>query len=194
MGRSIVIRLEKDECVGGLNMGQMDQNRDKVLCLFYNYPSKSFQIRELGRLSKVSKTTVQRILDDLVQEKIILSKRGDIYKNYNAAVYNWKYVFLKKNYFIKQVYESGLVDYVQTKLHPQAVILFGSGAKGDYVVESDIDIFVLGSVKEVDLRVFERKLKRNISLVIKESYTDLSAELFNNIINGAKLGGYIKIR
>ncbi len=175
-------------------MGQLDQNWDKVLNLFYNYPSKSFQVRELGRLSKVSKTTVQRILDDLLKEKIILLKRGAIYKNYIASVHCWKYVFLKKTYFVQQIYESGLVDYLQAKLHPHAIILFGSGAKGDYVAESDIDIFVLGSVKEVDVRVFERKLKRNISLAIQESYADLSAELFNNIINGVKLGGYIKIR
>ena len=123
-------------------MGQLDQNWDKVLDLFYNYPSKSFQVREIGRLSKVSKTTVQRILDDLLKKKIIILKRGAIYKNYTASVHCWKYVFLKKTYFVQRIYESGLVDYLQAKLHPHAIILFGSGAKGDYVAESDIDIFI----------------------------------------------------
>ncbi len=175
-------------------MGQMDQNRDKVLHLFYNYPSKSFQIRELGRLSKVSKTSVQRILVNLRKNKIITLKKGAIYSSYTASVLYWKYILLKKAYFLEQVYESGLVDYVQTTLHPQVIILFGSGAKGDYVVESDIDIFVLGSTKEINVRMFERRLKRKISVVVKESYADLSAELFNNVINGVKLRGYIKLR
>lgn len=79
-------------------------------------------------------------------------------------------------------------------LHPQAIILFGSGAKGEYVQKSDIDLFVLSSEKQVDVVKYELKLKRKINILLKDNYNQLSPELFNNIINGYKLKGYIKLK
>ena len=76
---------------------------------------------------------------------------------------------------------------------PPCIFLFGSGAKGDYIKRSDIDLFLLSPEKEVDIIKYERKLGRKINLLCKERIPDLSPELLNNILNGIKLSGYLKL-
>jgi predicted nucleotidyltransferase len=48
-------------------------------------------------------------------------------------------------------------------------VLFGSVARGEDGVNSDIDIFVLGKRGDVDLSRFERALGRKINLVVYDA-------------------------
>ena len=175
-------------------MGRLDQKEDNVKDLFYNFPSREFQVREISRLSFVPKTTVQRILGDLIKEKMVVAKKGNVFRSYLADNTSFWYLFFKRNDLVEHIYSSGLVTFLEDIFHPKTIILFGSGAKGEYVKESDIDLFLLAGEKNIDLSKFEKKLKRKINVIFKESYSDLNAELFNNIINGVKLSGYIKLR
>ncbi len=174
----------------GLKMGQMDQKWDCVQQLFFNFPQKVFGLRELSRLSKVPKSSLQRQLRTLVQEKIVRKKDA----NYIANETNFDYKFKKKNYLLAQIYHSGLVDFLQNGTFASVIILFGSGAKGEYVQKSDLDLFLLAREKPLDLSKFEKKLHRKINLLFKENLDSLSPELFNNIVNGSKLSGYLKIK
>ena len=177
----------------GLKMGRLDLKWDGMLCLFFNNPAKEFQIREISRLIKVPKTTVQRVLKQLVSLKIILVKKKGIFPSYSANETNFWYKFYKKQYFIEEIYASGLIDFLEDFFHPPCIFLFGSGAKGDYIKRSDIDLFLLSPEKEVDIIKYERKLGRKINLLCKERIPDLSPELLNNILNGIKLSGYLKL-
>ena len=47
---------------------------------------------------------------------------------------------------------------------------------------------------EINISQFEKKLGHKIHLFIDVDINKLPKELFNNIINGIKLIGYIKIR
>ena len=93
------------------------------------------------------------------------------------------------------MFNSGLIDYLEEKLAPSSIIVFGSARKGEYVKNSDIDLFV-ESTKRIDLNVslFEKRLKHKIQLFIEQDINKLPDELFNNIINGIKLSGYVKIK
>ena len=76
---------------------------------------------------------------------------------------------------------------------PDVIILFGSASKGEDIMESDIDLFLISRERELDILDFETKLKRNISLLFSENFGELSNELKNNIINGVILKGYLKV-
>ena len=76
---------------------------------------------------------------------------------------------------------------------PDAIILFGSAAKGEDLKESDIDLFVLAEEKKLDLQKYEKLLGRKINILAEESFSKLSKELRNNIINGIILYGYLKV-
>ncbi len=180
--------------IGDLKMGQLGQKWDEVTEFFYNFPQKEFHIRELARAAKIPKSTLQREIKNLLSAGLIKKKKRIPYSVYVSDETNFWYKFRKRESLIEKIYYSGLIDFLDKLLHPQVIILFGSGAKGEYVHKSDIDLFVLSSEKQVNLVKYERKLKRKINLLIKDNYNQLSPELFNNIINGYKLKGYIKLK
>ena len=164
-----------------------------ILSLFFDEPVKEFGLREIARLAKLPKTTASRHLVNMVKEKLVLAKKGKL-PVYVANDDYFFFRFYKKFYSIDDIYHSGLISMLEEQLYPRCIILFGSFAKGEYIKKSDIDIFVQAKEKKVDLSLFERKLKHSINIIFAEDLKDLSKELFNNIINGVKLSGYIKLK
>ncbi|MBD3361832.1 hypothetical protein GF358_03500 [Candidatus Woesearchaeota archaeon] len=92
-----------------------------------------------------------------------------------------------------KIYDSGLIDHIENKLHPRCIILFGSVRKGEYTKKSDIDLFVQAQTKQINLEKYEKKLKHKINLFFEKDFHKLSKELLENLINGIKLSGYIRI-
>ena len=76
---------------------------------------------------------------------------------------------------------------------PDTIVLFGSASKGEDIQTSDVDIYVQSSEKKINLETYEKHLNRKINLFFEENFLKLSKELKNNIINGIKLSGYLKI-
>ncbi len=175
-------------------MGQLTQKWDKIRELFFEYPSRSFQIREISRLTKIPKTTVHRGIKNLLKSKVVIEKKSTPFPSYSAnETYLW-YRFYKKYSLLEKIYASGLVDFLEESFHPRCIILFGSGAKGEYVKESDLDIFILASERKLDVKKFENKINHKINLLFNEDFNHLSPELLNNILNGTKLSGFIKLK
>lgn len=161
---------------------------------FFNYPNTVITLRQLAAKVKVPKSTLQRQLQGLSKEKLIQKISQHPFAGYKANEANFWYKFHKKNFLIRQIYGSGIIDFLEEKFHPAVIILFGSGAKGEYNNQSDIDLFLLTSGKEISVSQFERKLQRKINCLTKEKFAQLSPELFNNLMNGYKLSGYLKLR
>ncbi len=165
----------------------MGQNVDKILEVFYENPGKSFTVRELTKLTKVPRATLHKKLLDLKKQRLITKE--------NKAESNLLFEAKKINYFIEKVIDSGLMDELIKNLNPSAIVLFGGIRKGESDKESDIDLFVESSIeKELDLSNFEKKLKHKIDLFVKPSIKNFHEGLFNNILNGIKLYGSIKIK
>ena len=163
------------------------QKWDKILEQFYEEPNKQFTIRALAKRTNIPSASVQRYLNEL-------KKQGFVTKDNRADM--TPYFKLEKTFFlIKKMFKTGLIEYLEDQIKPEAIILFGSARKGEYVKESDIDIFVESTNKtRVNLAPFEKKLKHKIQLFIEEDINKLHKRLLNNVINGIKLSGYIKIR
>ena len=166
----------------------MGQNKtNKILEIFYENPNKEFTIRDISKLTKIPRATVHKYLIKLKKQKLITKNN----KPENNLLFKTK----KINYFIEKIVNSGIIDEIVNKLNPSCIILFGSIRKGDSVKESDIDLFIEYTIeKNIPLKKYEKKLKHNIQLFKETNIKNLPRELFNNVVNGIKLVGYLKIK
>lgn len=168
-------------------------HKEGIKELFFENPSKEFYLREISKLTEVPKTTVQRILKDLRNKELINKLKIKPYKKYRANTENFYYKHYKKISIIEKIYKSGLIDYLIEKCNPNVIILFGSCAKGEYDTKSDIDIFLETHEIKLNLDGYEKKLKHKINIIFEQNLIDLNTELRNNIVNGEKLYGFIRI-
>lgn len=107
-------------------MGQLDQKWDKVTFFSFDYPARSFHLRELSRLAKLPKTTLERYLRVLVKENLIKKEKKGLFYAYRANESNFFYKLYKRDKLIGQIYRSGLTDFLEEGVHPEDIILFGS--------------------------------------------------------------------
>lgn len=171
----------------------LQTNRLKIMELFFEEPSRNFQLREISRLTKIAVTSVKNYLRALQKEQLVIKDKKTLYPSYIANQQNRLFKIYKQQIIIFKLYSSGLIDYLEDNLHPKCIILFGSMRKGEYDKNSDIDIFIQINKKDISLTKFEKILKHRINLFFEEGITKLSKELFNNVINGVKLSGYISL-
>jgi len=73
------------------------------------------------------------------------------------------------------------------------IVLFGSASKGEDIKDSDIDLFLQCKEKKLDMKKYEKELKRKVNIFFSDNFNKLSKELKNNIINGVILYGYLKV-
>ncbi len=102
---------------------------------------------------------------------------------------------LKRVENLKLIYESGLKNYLSDLFPGSLIILFGSYAFGEDTIDSDIDIAIIGyKGKEVNLKEFEKYLKREIRLNFYENIGKINRELRANLFNGIVLKGRIVLK
>jgi predicted nucleotidyltransferase len=174
--------------------------KNNILMQFLEKPTSRFQLRELARLTKLSTTAVKSALKKLLEENIIKTEKEKHYVFYKV---NWdalEYKWAKKFYSINKIFASGLIKYLDEQLnYPEAIVLFGSAARGEDAERSDIDLFVFSvNKKELNLKEFEKKLGKPIMLQLFnkaefEIAKKKNKELINNVINGVILKGYLEV-
>ncbi|MCK4589580.1 MAG: nucleotidyltransferase domain-containing protein [Nanoarchaeota archaeon] len=167
-------------------------NTYKILELFFDFPTKNFQLREISRRVKLGLPSVINHVKLLEKEEFIKKEKGNIYDNYKANKTS-KFKLYKKTNLLLRLDECGLLYFLKEKLTPDVIVLFGSAVQGNDVEESDIDLFILAKKKDLNLKPFEEKLNREINLFFEEKLGKLPKELMNNIINGIVLSGYLRV-
>ncbi len=168
----------------------------KMMELFFKNPSYSYHLRELCRLLGWSPTKVRMLLDNIKKHGLLKEVRE---KNLSIFKLNYENENCKKYkvlYNLMNAMEIG--KYLESELgFFEAIIFFGSASKGEDMEKSDFDVCIVGRKEvEVDLKNYEKKINRNISLLFIKSLEELkekSPELLNNLINGIVLKGYFKV-
>lgn len=173
-------------------------NKWRVLSVFFDDPlpeGGGFQLRELSRKASLAPTSVKRYLKELKAEGLIVESRhrAQGFPLYSANRESEHFLFYKKVNTLSVIFESGLVRYLDDSCMPSVIVLFGSAARGEDIRTSDMDIFLQCKEKKLGLEKFEKKLGKKISLFFSESFSKLSSELKNNVINGIRLKGYLKV-
>ena len=168
-------------------------NKYKLLRIFLQSPTESFRLRELSRIAELAPPSVQNYLEEFEKEGLIKSYKKRAVPFYQAQRDNKDFIFYQKLSTLYELHSSGLIDYLWDELSPQAIILYGSHAKGEATEESDIDIFIIGKEKRPDLAKFQKILNKEIHLMFDPNPEKIPKELKNNLINGIVLKGYFEV-
>ncbi len=169
------------------------ENKRKILEVFFDFPTKQFHLRQLSRMTGIAITSVRNYIDELLKEDLIMKITEGIYPSFKANRDEELFRFDKKLNMAERINSSGLISYLDDVCMPDSIILFGSASRGEDLEESDVDLFVQSKEYKIDLKKFEKKLNRKISVFFEKDFAKLNKELKNNILNGIKLFGYLKV-
>lgn len=158
-----------------LSMALFGKTKRALLALFFSNPEESFYLRQIARLTAAGQGSVQRELKKLTEAGIIERlERGRLV--YFRAVRSCPIFGELKGLILKT---AGLVEVLRSALSPVSdkidlAFVFGSQARGKAKAASDIDLFIVGNVDELELHRFisqaEGLLNRSIN------YTFLTAQ------------------
>ena len=152
--------------------------------------------RGIAKLLDVSAPAVIKALPALEKENLIKKEQDTESKRWSIGLNrdNYKAMQLKRADNLKQIYESGLSDFLEQQLAGATIIVFGSFSRGEDIINSDIDIAVIGRKdKFLDLASYEKLLERKININFYNSLKKIHKNLKENVANGIVLAGGLEL-
>ena len=169
----------------------LEQEIFSLLCL---KAGERLSQREVAGILDVSPTAVSNSMKKLKDSNLIKIEKT---KTINFVSFNrdeQKAIELKRAENLRNLYLSGLSDYLEKELAGATVILFGSYSKGEDTNSSDIDIAVIERKdKMLELEKYEKILNRRINTNFYDSWKKIHENLKNNILNGILLHGGVEL-
>ena len=166
----------------------------ELLSLLCMRSGERFSQREVAKALSVSPTAVANAVKRLAPKTLIKVEKT---KTINFITFNRdnpKAIELKRVENLRQVYLSGLSEFLEEQLAGGTIILFGSYSKGEDTKTSDIDIAVIGRKdKLLNLEPYEKTLQRGVNVNFYDSWKDIHKHLKNNILNGITLSGGVEL-
>ena len=140
------------------------KTRIKIMGYFFFYNQETY-LREVVRELNLSSSIVKREIDNLLSIGLILrSKNKLVLNNSNVFLDDLKRIFLKTDFFFYPIKKA--LDRKEIKF----VLIFGSFANNNHVPESDIDLLIIGDLKQEKvfkiLKPLEIILKREINPIV----------------------------
>ena len=171
----------------------MKSKGEKIMELFFDNPTREWHFEEVVKEAKTARSKADGWLKKFIKEGLIkkIKKKGKMpyyISNYSSPQYRNK----KKIFALNKLYETGLLNHLDSLQKAQAIILFGSFSRSDWYKNSDIDIFIYGDPEGLKIANYELKLQRDIQLFIchnKEELEKLGEGLIRNIIKGNIIKG-----
>jgi len=167
--------------------------------LFLENPTKGFGLVEISKKLKLGPPSVKRYLDEMEMECLILVKSLHNRKLYFANRENRKFKIYQVFHIFIKIENSGLLAFIEKELKFPTIILFGSYAIGEATEKSDMDIAIISSTKKYfKMDEFEKSLGKTIHIFVftNKEFGDLkrkNKDLYNNILNGRILSGYLNV-
>lgn len=166
----------------------------RVLEVFFREPTKKHQIRGISRKIDLGTPSVKDYLEELEHQGLIRKVEEGVYPGYKASM-NEDFKGYKQLDTVKKIREIGLLEELESELHPNAIVLYGSAANGEDTEQSDIDILVIAQEKNIDLEEYEKEMNRDINLNFKDKEEIIeSKEFTNSLANGIVLQGFLKVK
>ena len=167
--------------------------QQEILRLLFVKAGTSLNQNEIAELLDVSAPAVMKALPKLENEgqiKMAKGKRLSIELNRD----NHKMLQLKRVDNLKLIYDTGLVDFLEKEFAGATIILFGSYSRGEDIINSDLDIAVIGRKdKQLDLTKYEKELERQININFYDSFKNIHKNLKENLCNGIVLAGSVEL-
>jgi predicted nucleotidyltransferase len=170
----------------------------EIAKLIFDFPNKVFHLREIAKKTGFSTTAVAQSIAGLQRFDIVRVEKTDVTTNIRANLDSDAYLFYKKVFNLYRLERHLVIHTLKETFNPDAVVLFGSYAKGEDIEESDIDVLILTRNKPKRnlaefIAVCEKELNRKINLHVMESLEKSSNEFRNAAANGTVLYGYLKV-
>ncbi|MCD4759565.1 nucleotidyltransferase domain-containing protein [archaeon] len=168
----------------------------EIIKILMIYSGKALNQRKIANLLQVSSPAVMKSLPYLKKEDLIIMEQDKDSKRWSIELNREedKIMQLKRVENLKQIYESGLNEYLMKEFAGATIILFGSYSRGEDIMNSDIDIAIIGRKdKKIILSKFEIILKRKIFLNFYDSFSKIHKNLKENLFNGIILSGSIEL-
>ena len=173
-----------------------NSNMIRTAEVFFISPSKTHYLLDISRSIILAHTSVKKSLNNLLKIGLIveqIEKKGKRkFPLYKSNINNQLFKKYKIIYNISSILESNLIEFIEEKLAPKSIVVFGSYSRGEDIETSDIDIFVECKKEGLNVSKFEKKLNRKIELHFNDNFLTYSKELKNNIINGIVLSGFLE--
>ena len=168
-----------------------------TLDVFFEEPTRRHSLIDISRKISLAHTSVKKNIKGLIDlgfiKKEIETKGTRKFPVYIANRSYKRFTQVKKINNLDSLLKSGLVEFLEEKLMPKCIVVFGSYSKGEDIEESDIDLFIQAKEKKLILSKYEKLLNRELTLFFEENFSRLNKELKNNILNGIVMRGYIKV-
>ncbi len=166
-----------------------------IMKLFFEEPTREFNVREVARLIRISPATASKELRFLSKRDLLLERKDRLSNLYRANLDNGFYRDVKIFYNLRKIKESGLIESLNNFYLKPTIVVFGSAVSGIDTETSDFDMLVISeNTKEFpEAKKFEKKLNRKVQLFVVSNVRDLkNGHLINNVLNGITLQGKIK--
>ena len=166
-----------------------------TLKLFFENPSKDYNVREVAKLLKITPATASKQLKLLAKKEILKYQKERTSDVYQSNIESTEYRDLKVYYNITKIRTSGLIDELNKFYFMPTIILFGSTATGYDIETSDIDLVIISEKRQEfeKQKVFEKKIGKTIQIFIVKDLKELrNQHLINNVLSGFILQGEIK--
>ena len=142
--------------------------RIKILSLLMFHPDKEYHLREIARIIQASPRYVSKELEKLLRINLVHTyAKGNLtiyaINRNNSILPELRAIFLKTDF---------IGTLIKNKLKGKATyaFLYGSFAQGEETEQSDIDLFVIGTIKEDELiriiQNIEKKVSREVNYVL----------------------------
>ena len=172
----------------------MRSKEEQVIEPFFN-SLKHWHFDELHKKLDISKPQLSFWLKKLEKERLIkrVKLRGKM-PYYISIFDNPEFQNRKRLCALKQLTDSGLLNYLSTLEGAKVVIVFGSFSRNDWYDESDIDIFIYGKGDRFKLGKYQSKLGREIQVHTAKDKRDLKRidKMLPYIISGDFIKGSIE--
>jgi predicted nucleotidyltransferase len=169
--------------------------QQKIMRLLFIKAGISLNMNGIARILKVSQPAVLKAIPLLKKEGLVNAEQDKDSARWSIELNreNKRVIGLKRVDNLKQIYESGLVQYLYEIFPGATVILFGSYANGEDTEKSDIDLAVIGSEKKEFDTKFDKILERKIIINYYRSFNKIDNSLLSNIFNGITLKGAVEL-
>jgi len=170
--------------------------QQEILRLLFVRAGASLNQRQISKILDVTPPAVMKALPGLEKEDLIKIQQDKETKRWSIELNrdHHKVMQLKRADNLKQIYESGLADFLEKEFAGASILLFGSYSRGEDMVNSDIDIAIVGRKdKLIDAAPYEKLLERNININFYDSFKKIHRHLKENLCNGIVLMGGVEL-
>ncbi len=142
------------------------KSRAEIFTLLFNGDDRKYYLRELERCAGLGTSTIRFEMKNLIDLDLINTFRDGNRLYYQANTNHPLYSVVKelilttKGPHLKLQAAFSKIDAIEL------AFIFGSYAKGELKSHSDIDLFIIGAIKNMALTEITYKLQKNISLEI----------------------------